>query len=445
LAARLSVGLREIEIGVQDGLLAGLRAALTLLPLGAALYIESSSLAWGAVLLLGAFGCAMSLARRHWKRWQAEATSVAEGMHRELDELVSHIDVWRTYGAGERVCHALERLGGESARAGGRADGARAALSSANEFLGAVALVATIAFARRLSIPLGDGTIVVFAALFFMSYRPLRDLGDARAAIDRGARALASLEALAPIDEKAHRVEKAPRGASRSRTAWRPAALRVERVGVEREGASFVTTSFTARPGEIVAIVGPTGSGKTTLLRALLGLEPTAAGRVLYGAEDLTARGVGPHERPFAWMPQDSPIIAGTLEDNVLSGDDGRANLRDVLASIGAESLLAGCGDAILGGAGRAVSGGERKWIALARAIATEVPVLLLDEPTAGLDRDAQAGVLGALAGLRGRRTVVIVSHEAHVVAIADRVVRVGVEEKIGHGHGHVYGGEVQN
>jgi energy-coupling factor transporter ATP-binding protein EcfA2 len=66
-----------------------------------------------------------------------------------------------------------------------------------------------------------------------------------------------------------------------------------------------------------VAVVGPTGSGKTTLLRALLGLEPSATGIVRYGADDLTHRGVGPSERPFAWVAQDAPIIAGSLEENV--------------------------------------------------------------------------------------------------------------------------------
>jgi ATP-binding cassette, subfamily B, bacterial len=72
------------------------------------------------------------------------------------------------------------------------------------------------------------------------------------------------------------------------------------------------------------------------------------------------------------------------------------------------------------------VSGGERKWIALARALATGLPVLLLDEPTAGLDRAAQGRVLNALARLRGERTIILVSHQVEVVALADRVVEVG-------------------
>ena len=105
--------------------------------------------------------------------------------------------------------------------------------------------------------------------------------------------------------------------------------------------------------------------------------------------------------------------------------------MADVLGSIGALRLLEGCDGAALGAAGRPVSGGERKWIALARAIATDLPVLLLDEPTAGLDRAAEMRVLAALEQLRGERTIILVSHQAEVVALADRVVRVGEREDV--------------
>src|SRR5262249_15539215 len=130
-------------------------------------------------------------------------------------------------------------------------------------------------------------------------------------------------------------------------------------------------------------------------------------------------------ERPFAWMPQESPVLSGDLEANLLGERDGTSALRDVLESIGAGQLAACEGEA-LGRAGRAVSGGERKGISLARAIATELPVLLLDEPTAGLDRASEARVLEALSLLRGRRTVILVSHQPEVVSIADRVIEIG-------------------
>jgi ABC-type transport system involved in cytochrome bd biosynthesis fused ATPase/permease subunit len=423
LSARLAVRIRELEVGVQDGVLGGLRAALTLLPLGVALYMLSSALAVGAMLVLAPFAVATALARRAWRRSHLRAVALAEGLHQEVDELVVHMDVWRSFGAGARVCRALEDLGEEAATMAGRAEGARAALSSANEVLAAAALLACVCTARAFSLDLGDGTLIAFATVFFMSYRPLRDLGDARSALERGVLALDALERLAP-----NRGTLLGVGGEATRIWGRDVLvvknLRVCRDDTEGQGRDAAITSFCARPGEIVAIAGATGSGKTTLLRALLGLE-SASGEIYYGAEELTHRGVGPHDRPFAWVPQDAPVMAGTLEDNVSMGAVDSHAVADALGSIGAEKLATEWRGVTLGATGRPVSGGERKWIALARAIATGLPVLLLDEPTAGLDSASEARVLAALQRLRGGRTILLVSHQDEPLRIADRVIRI--------------------
>jgi ABC-type transport system involved in cytochrome bd biosynthesis fused ATPase/permease subunit len=424
LAARLSVGVRDVERGVEDGFLGGLRACLSLAPLGLALALVSSQLAWAAALVLAPFGALLSLARGTWKRSYARASLAAEGIHQEVDELVAHMDVWRAYGAAEPVCRTLDGLAAQAARAAGHAEGSRAALSSANEVLAAVTLVACVGLARWLSLPLGDGTLIAFAVPFFLAYRPLRDLGDARTALERGAAALASLERTA-------RAMPSPPVATLTSTAptirsWDRAVLEVRGLGVVRGDGEAPRTSFVVRPGEIVAIVGPTGSGKTTLLRALLGLEPDAMGSIRYGDVELSRAGVGPSARPFAWAPQDAPLLAGTLEENVLfDSEDARAAMV-VLRSMGAERLARDCAGVELGASGRPVSGGERKWIALARAIASGLPVLLLDEPTAGLDTTAQERMLAELRRLRATRAIVLVTHQQAAIRSADHVVVVG-------------------
>jgi ABC-type multidrug transport system fused ATPase/permease subunit len=417
LSARLAVRVREVEAGVQEGLLGGLRALLALAPLALALVALSSKLALGAVVVLAPFAVGVAFARRAWRRSNANALELAEGLEQELGELVDHMDVWRTYGAGEKVRRSLDALGEEAARVAGKAEGARAALSSANEVLAAIALLVCIWVARSFAVPLGDGTLIAFAVVFFMAYRPLRDLGDARSALERGTEALSVLESLAESKARLDVAPTAPR-------SWNQRPLVVEGLGVKRS----VLTSFTARVGETVAIVGPTGAGKTTLLRALLGLETSAVGSVRYGAEDLTHRGVGPFERPFAWVAQDAPIIAGSLEDNVTLGRADPEAVFDALELVGAVKMAREWRNVRLGATGRPVSGGERKWIALARAIATGLPVLLLDEPTAGLDDASRVRVLEALAKLRKDRTIILVSHDAEVIGAADRVVTVGSE-----------------
>jgi ABC-type transport system involved in cytochrome bd biosynthesis fused ATPase/permease subunit len=186
-------------------------------------------------------------------------------------------------------------------------------------------------------------------------------------------------------------------------------------------------------PGKIAAIVGPSGIGKTSLLRAMLGLDRPRTGTIAWGAEDLTTRGVGPFERPFAWVPQDAPVLGDTLVANVTLGVTTKAEdppdaLR-VLDELGAHGLAEALGGSVLA-TERGVSGGERQWIAVARAFATGLPVLLLDEPTSSLDPAAQERMLRAIAGLRGKRTVVIVTHRSEPLAIADVVVRLGSERE---------------
>jgi ABC-type multidrug transport system fused ATPase/permease subunit len=424
VAARFAVQLRELERGVGDGVLGVLRATAQLAPIGLALALLQPRLALGAAAVLGPFAVAVSAARRTWKRSHARAMQLAEGLHQGVDELVAHIDVFRTYGAGANVTETLRRLGEETSRVTSRAEGAQAALSSANEVLGAGALLAVVLAARTWSPSLGSGSLVAFAAVFFMAYRPLRDLGDARGAIQRGTIAL---EALSKVSSPGTptALPGTPLGGPSQKRAWTREILLVEMAG----GARGPLTSFSVAPGEVVAIVGPTGSGKTTLLRAMLGLEPGARGSIRYGSEELSGAGVGPEARPFAWVPQDAPVVSGTLAENVALADADPGSVARVLAWIGAERLYWTARGDRLGAGGRPVSGGERKWISLARAITPGLPILLLDEPTAGLDERAGAHVLGALERLRATHAVILVTHQPEPLSIADRVVSIGTHD----------------
>jgi ABC-type transport system involved in cytochrome bd biosynthesis fused ATPase/permease subunit len=299
-------------------------------------------------------------------------------------------------------------------------------MSGANEALAAGALLAVVALVERGGLALGQGPLVAFAAVFFLMYRPLRDLGDARTAVERGAHALEALDEL--------RADLGPGTTLHSlgnhRTPWLAAPLEVRDLSVLRGSHATPPASLEAAPGELIALVGPTGAGKTSLLRALLGLERDVTGTVLYGDRDLTRAGVGPAERPFAWVPQEPAIVSGTLAANVALGlpeTSGGAGDAEALALIGATSLL-GRRDDLLTAGGPELSGGERQWVAIARALSTGLPVLLLDEPTAGLDAVSQERVLLALAALRGKRTVILVTHRPEPLALADRVIRLDRE-----------------
>lgn len=421
LIASISVRVREVETAVGSGFLAGARAVAQLVPLALALIAVSPLVTLGAVAVLVPFGVLLSRLRATWRRTSERSQQLAEELVTGVDELVRNADLWRTYGASDRVLAALGRAGEQATTAQVRADSIRASLSGFNEVLGALAVLGAVYVVQRSGLGSGQASLVATSAVLLMAYRPLRDLGDASGFRTRGELAFRALDASARPDE---RRAIAPAQPGRGEFAGRaPATLSVRAFGARERGPRI---DFTVEPGRLVAITGPTGAGKTTILRAMLGLEP-CGGSLVYGERDLVPASVGPHGRPFAWVPQDAPLVTGTIVDNVavalLGGDPARAIA--ALDALGAGRLTQ-LADVVVGPGGRTLSGGERRHVSLARALASELPVLLLDEPTEGLDAASERDVLDVLRRLKGRRSMVVVSHRPGVAELADEVVELG-------------------
>jgi ABC-type multidrug transport system fused ATPase/permease subunit len=424
---------RDVEAGLEQGLLGGARAAAQLAPIAALLVALSGRMAIAAAVVLGAFGALLGRLRAGYRRATQRASQAREQLLEAADEAVRHADLWVTYGA-EAKARKLVRLLGEAIVAGAaRLQVRAAALSGANEVLGASALVVAIAASRAGFLGRApDGrTLLLFAIAFFLAYRPLREIADARLALARAQGAFDNLRHV--IDQASGGPSGAPVAAIdppvESVRSWRPGPLELRSLRLARGAGTSGDASLTLRiePGTIAVLAGPTGVGKTTLLRTLLGLERAAGGDILFDGEPVGEAPAGPGSRPFAWVPQDAPLVADTLSANVALGApeaDGKAALA-ALDAMGAAHLAATLRSERLGAGGRAVSGGERQWIALARAIATRQPVLLLDEPTSGLDPASQQRVLRAIARLRGKRTVLLVTHRPEPLEIADVVVRL--------------------
>lgn len=426
--ATLSSRCREIEQATVHGVIHGARAVAQLVPLVAGLILMSPRLALVGTLALLPFGWLLSRLRLAWRGAVARAQDLGDELVVGVDDLVANLDLWRTYAAGLQAEAVIARAALAANGATAKAGAVRAALTGFNEVLAVVGLLGAITLGPHVGVTLHDGVVFGFAVIFFMMYRPLRDFGDARGWLLRGSVALSAIDALsesATATSTNGVPDERPRGAPPRALAdamdrEAPEQLELRGFGSRRMSAA---TTLAIEPGEVVAIVGPSGSGKTSLLRAMLGLEP-AIGHLCYGGRDLSAAGIGPPERPFAWVPQEAPLVGDTLIGNVaLFSNPERA--RRALEWIGATHLEDELGDEKLGPGGRLLSGGERRLVSVARALATGLPVLLLDEPTEGLDPAAAERVIAALAKLARRRTLVIVTHRTDVAAIADRILNM--------------------
>jgi ABC-type transport system involved in cytochrome bd biosynthesis fused ATPase/permease subunit len=184
-------------------------------------------------------------------------------------------------------------------------------------------------------------------------------------------------------------------------------------------------------PGETVALVGPSGAGKSTVASLLLRFAEPASGRVTAGGIDLAECRAELWRRLIAWVPQRPTIFRGTIADNIRLGDEqaGERAVRDAAVLAGADRFIGGMPsgyETLVGDGGRPLSAGERRRIALARAFVRDAPLVILDEPTADLDRTSAEVVAEAVERLRARRTVLLIAHRPELVAHADRVVALG-------------------
>ncbi|WP_415852891.1 thiol reductant ABC exporter subunit CydD, partial [Streptomyces albus] len=248
------------------------------------------------------------------------------------------------------------------------------------------------------------------------AYLPLRQVGTHYHAAAEG---LAAAESVFDV------LERPLPAAGTARTDARRATLTLEGVAVRHEGRagySLAPTDLTLRPGETVALTGPSGGGKSTLLSVLLGFTPPTEGRVLVDGAPLDTLDPDDWHRQIAWVPQHPYLFAGTVADNVRLARpdaDERAVVR-ALADAGAADLDPA---QELGEFGAGLSAGQRRRVALARAFLADRPLVLLDEPTAALDGTTEATVLDAVRRLGADRTVLLVTHRPALLATADRVL----------------------
>lgn len=206
--------------------------------------------------------------------------------------------------------------------------------------------------------------------------------------------------------------------------------VRAENVSFAYDARSPVLreVSFEARPGELIAIVGPTGAGKTTVINLLHRLYDPVEGRILVDGHDLRHVTMDSWYRQVALVPQETVLFGGTILENIRYGrsDASDEQVREASRSAHAHDFILSLPDGyetIVGEKGVNLSGGQRQRIAIARAILKNPRVLLLDEATSALDSESERLVQEALERLMEGRTTFVVAHRLTTIQRADRIL----------------------
>ncbi|WTJ64708.1 ABC transporter ATP-binding protein [Streptomyces niveus] len=186
--------------------------------------------------------------------------------------------------------------------------------------------------------------------------------------------------------------------------------------------------SFTVRGGTQSALVGLSGAGKTTMFALLQRFYEPAAGRILIGGVDIATLPRAEVRRRIAYVEQESPVMAGTIEDNLTyaASDVTDEEIAEVLRLTRLDSLIERLPDGLrteVGSRGVALSGGERQRLAIARALLRGPEVLLLDEATAQLDANNERALREAVEQAARRCTVLLIAHRLSTVTGADQIV----------------------
>jgi subfamily B ATP-binding cassette protein MsbA len=309
------------------------------------------------------------------------------------------------------------------------------------EVFGGLALAGVFAFAgwRAINGQATVGDLLGFITMLAIASPEVRALGTLNSVLNEGLAAADRVYAV--IDAPAEIVDRPDArsiGKAQGQVEFRDVSFSYPGGGPTLNGLTFGAT-----PGETIALVGPSGAGKSTVFNLLLRLYEASRGSIRVDGLDVRDVSTASLRKNLALVSQDAFLFDTTVRENIALGRPGASDEQIKAAANAAacdfiESLPGGW-NAPAGEGGRNLSGGQRQRIALARALLSEAPILLLDEATSALDSESEARVQAALAGLAGKRTIIVIAHRlatvrrANTIFVMDqgRVVEAGAHDEL--------------
>ncbi len=422
------VMLREMVVAALVGLLTQGLVVLGILVIMAHLNLRltlvAALVAPVLFLLLSVFRLRLRDAATQQRRREGKLAAAAH-------EVLTSVHLVQAYTAEKHEDERFKGMNRRSASSGAKVARIEAQFNRAVEIALAAGICATLWLGAQdvLAQRLTPGELLVFLAYMRSLYRPLR---QASKMTQRMAKAAACGERVIEVLEQVPAVRD-PLDAISLRDVRGHIEIRHVTFAYRDQDPVLHDVSLEVAPGEMVALVGPTGAGKTSLLALIPRFYDPQQGEILIDGTPIRQVRLKSLRRQISVLPQETVVFGVTVRENIAYGAVGRKHAPVDPAAIeraarGARAhgfimdLPEGY-DTVISERGASLSGGQRQRIAIARAMIRKAPILLLDEPTTGLDPVSAAEVLAALAPLTRHRTTLVVAHHLATVLRADRIV----------------------
>jgi subfamily B ATP-binding cassette protein MsbA len=360
-----------------------------------------------------------------------------------VEEVLTSIRVVKAFAREDYEQERFETESLANVEAGLQARAIKAKLSPLVEIIVAIGTCLVLWYGARLALEgeLSAGVLIIFLLYLGKMYKPMRDLSKMT---DTVSKALVGYERIQEVLD----IESLVRDARGARPAPRfKGKIEFNRVtfgygeGKDRKDCNVTLkdVSFTIDAGQVAAIVGPSGTGKTTLVSLIPRFYDPVSGYVAIDGTDIRKYRLKSVRDQISFVLQDTLLFRATVWENIAYGKPGAspAEIRRAAELADADEFITQMPDGydtMVGERGITLSGGQRQRIAIARAVIRDTPILILDEPTAGLDAASEQAVIKALDALMKGRTSVVIAHHLGTIRHADVIFVIKDSALVEHG-----------
>jgi subfamily B ATP-binding cassette protein MsbA len=374
-------------------------------------------------------------ASRAMRRQEGEVVSV-------LEEVLSSIRVVKAFAREDYEQKRFERESRESVEKALEARNFKAKLPPLVEIIVAAGTCLVLWYGARLVVAgsLTSGELLVFLLYLGNMYKPMRELSKMTDTISK---ADVGWERIREVLENEKQVRDLPGAKPAPRFKGRIEFDHV-RFAYNGNGPVLEDLSLQIEPGKMVALVGPTGAGKTTIVSLLPRFYETSSGQIRIDGTDIRRYRQKSLREQISFVLQETLLFRATVAQNIAYGNPQASHQEIVRAArlANADEFIDRMPDGyetMIGERGVTLSGGQRQRITIARAIIRDSPILILDEPSAGLDAESEKLVFDALENLMQGKTSIVIAHRLATVRRADlifvidqgRVVEQGTHEEL--------------